>query len=232
MRGAKPTRTKKDYELVNSLTAEAEDATKSHILDNVETWKQILGEIPQISYDKYNAYADAINSIANSDYFHDRGDFQYDNTISDFLNPNAAAIVAEAGNAVKRSNPLRGGYGLDVDMTTSKTNKYNELFNEAKNDWQSDYDYNYNVWNNDNNYEQSKLDYKRAMDSNRLDMLKSLADYEQAMNDANMSTYSEAQKSMMDMLTQNGLTWADFGGNPFSATNNNNTNMYTNNLGV
>lgn len=217
----------KELKDITAADTDAEQQRKDRVLDNVATWHSILNSIPQVSYSKYNAYKDLIDKYKDKDYLYDVDvdGFPYDKSINDFMNPNASTIVNEAGNAMKRSNPLRQGYGLDVDYTTSKTNKYNELFNDAKNDWQSDREYNYGLWKDNIANEQMKLDYEKSMDDTSLSLAKSLSDYEQTMNDAYMSTYSEIQKTMMDMLTQNGMTWNDIGGNPFTAQTSNSNIM-------
>lgn len=194
---------------------------------NLSTWEDILANIPGLSTSAYDAYTKAADKLNNASYFYEQKPFDYDKEISDFMNPNASTIVNKAGTDVQRANPLRGGYGLDVDKATSMENAYNELWSEAKNDWTADRDYERNIWKDENDLAQTQLDYEKAQAQGNLDVMKQLADWENERNNQYMSTIAEYQKAMAETLANNNLTWADIGGNPLSKTSGISANATT-----
>lgn len=182
--------------LGNMLVQDERNDTISGAKANLSTWE----DIPGLSTRAYDAYTKAADRLNQGEWFHEREPFGYDKDISDFMNPNDSTIVNKAGTDVRRAKPLRGGYGLDVDKATSMENAYNELWNEAKNDWAAGRDYEHLA--------QSRLDHEKAQARGNLDVMKQLADWENERNNQYMSTIAEYQKAMAETPANNNLTRA------------------------
>lgn len=210
--------------LGNAIVQKEHDENVSGAKANVNAWEDILANIPGLSTSAYDAYVSAADKLNSTNYFNEQKPFSYDKEISDFMNPNTNTIVNKAGESTQRANPLRSGYGLDVDRATSMENAYNDLWNEAKNDWTTDREYERNIWKDSNDLAQSQLDYQKAQAQGNLDVMKQLADWENARNNQYMSTIAEYQRAMAETLANNNLTWADLGGNPLTSKTSGNAN--------
>lgn len=140
------------------------------------------------------AYRDAIGSYNPEDYAADIGQFSYDKTKEDFLNPYYSRIIGDTAETLQHTAAGAGlgrGTGAALNIAKGVAEKSDELYRTASSDWKDDRNFSYQqfqdaIANNQNRLNalrdsvQYKLglqgslasDYYNTMDARQSDILK------------------------------------------------------------
>lgn len=148
------------------------------------------------------AYRDAIGSYNPEDYAADIGQFNYDKTKEDFLNPYYSRIIGDTTESLQHTAAGAGlgrGTGAALNIAKGVAEKSDELYNTAMSEYRDDRQFSYQQYqdaiaNNQNRLNalrdsvQYKLglqgslasDYYNTMDARQSDILKAMQDKQAA----------------------------------------------------
>lgn len=147
-----------------------------------------------------NAYKDAIAGYDPNAFVYDRGEFDYNKTANDFINPLRDQIVANEIAGVQHSAAGAGlgrGSGAAQAIAEAVANKDEELYKLAQADYRDDRDFAYKKYSDYAQAMQNKLDTLREATNTKLTMQGNLAqDYYNVMDAAQ----SDRLKANQDKL--------------------------------
>lgn len=147
-----------------------------------------------------NAYRDAIEGYDPNAFVYDRGEFGYNKSVNDFINPLRDQIVANEIAGVQHSAAGAGlgrGSGAAQAIAEAVANKDEELYKLAQEDYRDDRDFAYKKYSDYAQAMQNKLDTLRAATDTKITMQGNLAnDYYNVM-DAKKSDELKAQQDKL-----------------------------------
>lgn len=186
----------------SSKDREAREAARSALADQQGAsqydYNQILGEIDSYYKNRgslgtkndVNDYKAAIAGYDPNAFVYDRGEFGYNKTANDFINPLRDKIVANEIAGVQHSAAGAGlgrGSGAAEAIAQAVADKDEELYRLAQEDYRDDRDFAYRKYSDYANAMQNKLDALRAATDTKMTMQGNLAqDYYNVM-DSQMS---------------------------------------------
>lgn len=148
-----------------------------------------------------NAYKQAIANYNPNDYAADVGDFEYNKTKEDFINPYYSRIIGDTANSIQHSAAGAGlgrGTGAALNIAKGVSEKSDELYRTAMQDYTQDRQFAYQQY-------QDRI----ANNQNRLNALNSATQYKMGLQGSLASDYyntmdarqSDLVKARQDQLS-------------------------------
>lgn len=128
--------------------------------------------------DDVKAYRDAVQKYNPQDYVYDFGEFGYDKTVDDFVNPYRDRIVQSASDKVQHSAAGAGvgrGTGAANAIAQAVADKDDELYRTALQQYNTDRAQSYSEWSGNIQAMQNKLNQLRAATDTKVGMQGNLA---------------------------------------------------------
>lgn len=147
-----------------------------------------------------NAYRTAISDYNPEDYVADVGEFSYDKTKEDFLNPYYSRIIGDAANSIQHTAAGAGigrGTGAALNIAKGTAEKSNELYNTALNEFNTDRNFAYQQYSDAIKNNQARLNALREGTQYKLGLQGNLAqDYINTQDQA----FADQMKAQQDRM--------------------------------
>lgn len=147
-----------------------------------------------------NAYRQALADYNPEDYAADVGEFSYDKTKEDFLNPYYSRIIGDTANSIQHSAAGAGigrGTGAALNIAKGTAEKSNELYNTALNEFNTDRDFAYKQYSDAIRNNQARLNALREGTQYKMGLQGDLAqDYINTQDQA----FADQMKAQQDRM--------------------------------
>lgn len=188
-------------QLGESQTATANEYDK--MMRDIDTYYANRGSLGTAQ--DVNAYKDAIAGYDPNAFVYDRGEFGYNKTASDFINPLRDKIVANEIAGVQHSAAGAGlgrGSGAAEAIAQAVADKDEELYRLAQEDYRDDRDFAYRKYSDYAQAMQQKLDTLRAATDTKMTLQGNLAqDYYGVMDAAQADRLKARQDKLASDMT-------------------------------
>ena len=147
-----------------------------------------------------NAYKQAIQGYNPEDYAYNFGDFNYDKTKEDFLNPYYGRIIGDTANQIQHTAAGAGlgrGTGAALNIAKGVSEKSDELYRTAMSEYNTDRNFAYQQYNDAIKNNQNKLNAIRTASEYKLGLQGNLAQDYYNTQDARMSDILKAQQDRL-----------------------------------
>ena len=165
-------------------------------IDNYYAQRGSLGSKEDV--DKYKSEIEGYNP---EDYVYNFGDFNYDKTKEDFLNPYYANIIGDTANTIQHTAAGAGlgrGTGAALNIAKGTAEKSDELYKTAMEEYNTDRRFEYQKYSDAIKNNQARLDALRAGQQYKIGLEGDLAqDYYNTMDTA----MGDKLKAQQDRLT-------------------------------
>ena len=191
---------------------DARDYTRRSKADAAAQYGQMMGDLEGY-YDQRgslgteadaNAYRAAIGGYDPNSFVYNRGQFGYDKTRDDFLNPNYDRIIGDTAATVQHTAAGAGlgrGSGAATSIADAVVRKNEELYNDAQRAYEADRDFAYRKYSDYATAMQDALNQKRAATESKIALQGNLAqDYYNTM-DNRQSDLLKLQQDRMATLS-------------------------------
>ena len=148
-----------------------------------------------------NAYKAAIQGYNPEDYAYDFGDFNYDKTKEDFLNPYYGRIIGDTANTIQHTAAGAGlgrGTGAALNIAKGTAEKSDELYRSAMSEYNADRNFAYQQYNDAIQNNQNKLNAIRTATEFKLGLQGNLAQDYYNTQDSRMSDIMQAQQDRLN----------------------------------
>ena len=138
------------------------------------------------------------SDIANSDA---KGNFQYDKTKEDFLNPYYSAIIGDTANQIQHTAAGAGlgrGTGAALNIAKGVSEKSDELYRTAMQDYTQDRGFEYQKFQDAIANNQNRLNALRSGTEYKLGLQGNLASDYYSVQDASMADQLKAQQDRLN----------------------------------
>ena len=172
-------------------------------------YNQLIGQINQYyntrgslgTQGDVNAYKQAIAGYNPEDYAADVGEFNYGKTKEDFINPYYSAIIGDTTNQIQHTAAGAGlgrGTGAALNIAKGVTEKSDELYRTAMQDYQNDRSFEYQKYSDAIRNNQNRLNALNTANQYKIGLQGNLAsDYYNTM-DARQSDLMAAQQDRLN----------------------------------
>lgn len=147
-----------------------------------------------------NAYRNAIADYNPEDYAADVGEFSYDKTKEDFLNPYYSRIIGDTANSIQHTAAGAGigrGTGAALNIAKGTAEKSNELYNTALNEFNTDRNFAYQQYSDAIRNNQARLNALREGTQYKMGLQGNLAqDYINTQDQA----FADQMKAQQDRM--------------------------------
>lgn len=187
------------------------EATRQARNDAATQYGQMMGDIESF-YDQRgslgteadaNAYRAAIGGYDPNSFVYNRGQFGYNKTRDDFLNPNYDKIINDTAATVQHTAAGAGlgrGTGAATSIADAVVRKNEELYNDAQRAYEADRDFAYKSYSDYAQAMQDALNQKRAATESKIALQGNLAqDYYNTL-DSRQSDLLKLQQDRMATL--------------------------------
>ena len=147
-----------------------------------------------------DAYKNAINNYKPEDYATEVKDFEYDKNKEDFLNPYYSRIIGDTANQIQHTAAGAGlgrGSGAALNIAKGVSEKSDELYNTAMNEYNQDRDFAYKTYADAIKNNQARLDALRSGTEYKLGLQGNLAQDYYNTQDSRMSDQLKAQQDRL-----------------------------------
>lgn len=148
-----------------------------------------------------NAYKQAIAGYNPEDYAYNFGDFNYDKTKEDFLNPYYGRIIGDTANTIQHTAAGAGlgrGTGAALNIAKGTAEKSDELYRTAMSEYNADRNFAYQQYNDAIQNNQNKLNAIRTATEFKLGLQGNLAQDYYNTQDSRMSDIMQAQQDRLN----------------------------------
>lgn len=147
-----------------------------------------------------NAYRQALSDYNPEDYAADVGEFSYDKTKEDFLNPYYSRIIGDTANSIQHTAAGAGigrGTGAALNIAKGTAEKSNELYNTALNEFNTDRNFAYQQYSDAIRNNQARLNALREGTQYKMGLQGNLAqDYINTQDQA----FADQMKAQQDRM--------------------------------
>lgn len=147
-----------------------------------------------------NAYRSAIAQYNPEDYAADVGEFNFDKTKEDYLNPYYSRIIGDTANTIQHSAAGAGlgrGTGAALNIAKGTAEKSDELYRTAMSDYQNDRNFAYQQFSDAIKNNQARLNALRSGQEYKLGLQGNLAQDYVNTQDARQSDLLKAQQDRL-----------------------------------
>lgn len=157
--------------------------------------RRSLGSVGDI-----NAYRQAIADYNPEDYVADVGEFNFDKTKEDYINPYYSRIIGDTANTIQHSAAGAGlgrGTGAALNIAKGTAEKSDELYRTAMMDYQDDRDFAYQQFTDAIKNNQARLNALRSGTEYKMGLQGNLAQDYINTQDARQSDLLKAQQDRL-----------------------------------
>lgn len=157
--------------------------------------RRSLGSVGDI-----NAYRQAIADYNPEDYVADVGEFNFDKTKEDYINPYYSRIIGDTANTIQHSAAGAGlgrGTGAALNIAKGTAEKSDELYRTAMMDYQDDRDFAYQQFTDAIKNNQARLNALRSGQEFKMGLQGNLAQDYINTQDARQSDLLKAQQDRL-----------------------------------
>ena len=179
------------------------DAEYKAVINQINQYYANRGSLGTAS--DVNKYKAAIEGYNPEDYAAEVGDFQYDKTKEDFLNPYYSRIIGDTANQIQHSAAGAGlgrGTGAALNIAKGVSEKSDELYRTAMSDYTQDRQFAYTQYQDALRNAQNRLNAIRQGTEYKMGLQGNLAQDYFANQDAQMSDVMKAQQDRLNAQTQ------------------------------
>lgn len=147
-----------------------------------------------------NDYRNAIATYNPEDYATDVGEFKFDKTKEDYINPYYSRIIGDTANTIQHSAAGAGlgrGTGAALNIAKGTAEKSDELYRTAMSDYQQDRDFAYQQFTDAIRNNQNRLNAIREGTQYKLGLQGNLAQDYINTQDTRMSDIIKAQQDKL-----------------------------------
>ena len=170
----------------------------NNIINEIDSYYNKRGSLG--SAQDVNAYKQAIADYKPEDYAADVGDFSYDKTKEDFLNPYYSRIIGDTANSIQHSAAGAGlgrGTGAALNIAKGVSEKSDALYRTALQDYNTDRNFAYKQYQDRIANNQARLNALNSATQYKMGLQGTLAqDYYNTM-DSRQSDYLKAKQDQM-----------------------------------
>lgn len=180
------------------LTAEEYDKLSQQISDYYAQ-RGSLG-----SKEDVNKYKSAIEDYNPEEYVYNFGDFSYDKTKEDFLNPYYSKIIGDTRDQIQHSAAGAGlgrGTGAALNIAKGVAEKEDELYKTAMQEYNTDRSFEYQKYSDAIKNNQSRLNAIREGQQYKIGLEGDLAQDYYNTQDSQMADLLKAQQDKMNAKT-------------------------------
>lgn len=180
------------------LTAQEYDKLSQQITDYYAQ-RGSLGSKEDV--DKYKSEIEGYNP---EEYVYNFGDFDYNKTKEDFLNPYYSKIIGDTRDQIQHSAAGAGigrGTGAALNIAKGVAEKEDELYKTAMQEYNTDRDFNYKKYSDAIKNNQARLDAIRAGQQYKIGLEGDLAQDYYNTQDSQMADLLKAQQDKMNAKT-------------------------------
>lgn len=174
------------------------NAEYNNIINQINAYYNNRGSLGTAS--DANAYKQAIAGYNPEDYAYDFGDFNYDKTKEDFLNPYYGRIIGDTANTIQHTAAGAGlgrGTGAALNIAKGVSEKSDELYKTAMSEYNTDRNFAYQQYNDAIKNNQNKLNAIRSASEYKLGLQGNLAQDYYNTQDSRMSDILKAQQDRL-----------------------------------
>lgn len=174
------------------------DAEYKAVINQINQYYANRGSLGSAS--DVNQYKAAIEGYNPEDYAAEVGDFQYDKTKEDFINPYYSRIIGDTANQIQHSAAGAGlgrGTGAALNIAKGTAEKSDELYRSAMQDYQDDRNFAYKEYADAIANNQRRLDALRQANEYKIGMQGNLAQDYFNTQDSQMSDVLKAQQDRL-----------------------------------
>lgn len=179
------------------------DAEYKAVINQINQYYANRGSLGSAS--DVNKYKAAIEGYNPEDYAAEVGDFQYDKTKEDFINPYYSRIIGDTANQIQHSAAGAGlgrGTGAALNIAKGVSEKSDELYRTAMSDYTQDKQFAYTQYQDALRNAQNRLNAIRQGTEYKMGLQGNLAQDYFANQDAQMSDVMKAQQDRLNAQTQ------------------------------
>lgn len=157
------------------------------------------------------AYKKAMQTYNPEDYAADVGEFSYDKTKEDFLNPYYSAIIGDTANQIQHTaagSGLGRGTGAALNIAKGVAEKSDELYRTAMNDYTQDRGFSYQQYQDAITNNQNRLNALNTATQYKLGLQGQLAQDYYNTQDQKMSDILNVQQDKLNAMTSYGTAMA------------------------
>ena len=168
------------------------------IINSIDSYyanRQSIGSAGDI-----NAYRQAIADYNPEDYAADVGEFNFDKTKEDYLNPYYSRIIGDTANTIQHSAAGAGlgrGTGAALNIAKGTAEKSDELYRTAMSDYQNDRNFAYQQFTDAIKNNQARLNALRSGQEYKMSLQGNLAQDYVNTQDARQSDLLKAQQDRL-----------------------------------
>ena len=179
------------------------DAEYKAVINQINQYYANRGSLGSAS--DVNKYKAAIEGYNPEDYAAEVGDFQYDKTKEDFINPYYSRIIGDTANQIQHSAAGAGlgrGTGAALNIAKGVSEKSDDLYRTAMSDYTQDKQFAYTQYQDALRNAQNRLNAIRQGTEYKMGLQGNLAQDYFANQDAQMSDVMKAQQDRLNAQTQ------------------------------
>lgn len=138
------------------------DVEYNNVIRDIDNYYKQRGSLG--TKEDVNKFKSDITGYNPEDYVYDFGDFNYDKTKEDFLNPYYGKIIGDTANSIQHTAAGAGlgrGTGAALNIAKGTAEKSDELYKTAMSEFNADRDFNYQKYADAIKNNQSRLDALR-----------------------------------------------------------------------
>ena len=188
-------------EAAERLRAEGQitDAQYNEMINQINQYYATRGSLG--TKQDVNQYKAAIQGYNPEDYVADTGEFDYNKTQEDFVNPYYAQIIGDTRDTIQHSAAGAGlgrGTGAALNIAKGTAEKSDELYRTAQEAYKDDRNFAYQKYIDAINNNQNRLNALRSGTEYKLGLQGDLAQDYYNTQDARMSDVMQAQQDRLN----------------------------------
>lgn len=175
------------------------DNEYNEVLNQIETYYKERGSIG--NQNDVNEYREAIAKYNPKDYAYQPGEFNFDKTKEDYLNPYYGRIIGDTANQIQHTAAGAGlgrGTGAALNIAKGTAEKSDELYRTAMQDYQNERDFEYKKYADAIKNNQNYLNYLREGNEYKIGLQGNLAQDYFNTQDSRMSDLLKAQQDKLN----------------------------------
>ena len=157
--------------------------------------------------DDVNAYKKAISEYNPEDYAADVGEFSFDKTKEDYINPYYSRIIGDTAGQIQHSAAGAGlgrGTGAALNIAKGVSEKSDELYRTAMQDYQNERNFAYQQYQDAITNNQNRLNALNTANQYKIGLQGNLAQDYYNTQDSRMSDVLKAQQDRLNAQTAYG----------------------------
>lgn len=175
------------------------DAQYNELINQINQYYATRGSLG--TKQDVNQYKQAIQGYNPEDYVADVGEFDYDKTKEDFVNPYYAQIIGDTRDTIQHSAAGAGlgrGTGAALNIAKGTAEKSDELYRTAQEAYKDDRNFAYQQYIDAINNNQNRLNALRTGTEYKLGLQGDLAQDYYNTRDSQMSDIMQAQQDRLN----------------------------------